>query len=631
MKANSQFKHALNAFFEESVSVLYKYRSVIVFFANLLTVILSLFLASFLRFEFSLPSEDMLSFSNVLILAIIIKIAVFAAFKLNSGMWRYVSINDLMKILFANLIATSVIFLIVNFFHEQYFIGFSRSILIIDFLLCFLFMSGKRVSARILREAASKSFGQSEIRTIALGRPDTISNLIMAFESSKSSKQKIVGILCEKIRIGDTIRGVKVLGEPHSAAKVAKKHNVSELLLMPPYSTPKQIRKILDELEERNARCKLRMIPEYIDLAKGEINASNIKEVEIEDLLGRKPVSLDRTEVKNFLKNKNILVTGAGGSIGSELCHQICSYEPAKIVLFELSELNLYNVSRMLKKQFPNIELLSVLGDIREKNDLKYSFEKHKINIVYHAAAYKHVNLVQENAVTAFKTNLTGTANLAEICELCGIKRVVIISTDKAVCPTSIMGATKRLAERAVLERPKNGTEYIVVRFGNVLGSSGSVIPLFKQQIREGGPLTLTSKKVVRYFMSIPEAVDLVLQSATIGNDREIMVLEMGEPIRIYDMAKKLIKLSGLVPEKDIDIELIGLRPGEKEYEELLTKEEEVKRTPFDKIFVARKDSRNLPSLDIGLIKKHIKENNIEALKIIMKEHIPENKFNEKS
>jgi FlaA1/EpsC-like NDP-sugar epimerase len=356
---------------------------------------------------------------------------------------------------------------------------------------------------------------------------------------------------------------------------------------------------------------------------------SHIKEVEIEDLLGRKPVKLDRTEVAQFVKGKNIMVTGAGGSIGSELCHQIVSYGPEKLVLFELSEYNLYEINRKLRSLYPDAKLINFIGDVRSEEDVAKALGENNIDVVYHAAAYKHVPLMEENPSMAFKTNVLGTACLAENCEKYKVKRIVMISSDKAVRPTSVMGASKRLAERVILERTSHSTEFVVVRFGNVLDSSGSVIPLFKQQIKDGGPVTVTSENMIRYFMSIPEAVDLVLQAGTIGNDRDIMVLEMGEQVRIYDMAKKLIELSGFIPGKDIEIKIIGMRPGEKEYEELLTDEEKVDRTPFDRIFVLRKDETSVPPVDITRIKELLKSNDAEKLKALFLEWIPENKFAE--
>jgi FlaA1/EpsC-like NDP-sugar epimerase len=336
---------------------------------------------------------------------------------------------------------------------------------------------------------------------------------------------------------------------------------------------------------------------------------------------------MDRDDVADFVKNKVIMITGAGGSIGSELCLQLAAYKPAKIVLFELSEYNLYEISNKFLDLYGNLDCVSVIGDVRIKGDLRSAIADNKVQSIFHAAALKHVPLMEANPAMAIRTNVLGSSNVADVAEELGVEKMVMISSDKAVNPTSIMGASKRLAERIILERAKSDTEFIVVRFGNVLGSSGSVIPRFRQQLKAGGPLTVTSKKIVRYFMSIPEAVDLLLQAAAIGNDRDIMVLEMGEQINIYEMARKLIELSGLEPDVDIEIKITGLRPGEKEYEELLTDEECVDRTPYDRIFVAKKQKTSADSIDFEHIISLTDINNPKQIKQQIKKYIPENMF----
>lgn len=614
----------LNDRLERLVDFLMPVRTLLVFFTSLFTVILSFIIAFYFRHDFSFNSEEAEYIPKVLLLVIIVKMTVFFFFRLYEGVWRYVSIADMSKIFTANFISSMLLIMGLYYWRADFAPGFSLNVLVIDFLVCFFAMSGKRIIARIIRESANNAAGLKDIRTILVGTSEGLNHLIQAF-STTPSKRNIIGVLSDEIKIGHSIRGVTVLGKTASAAKCAKKHNASEILLLPPFSTPANIKNILNDLEQREKKCELRMIPTYMDIANGDISVSNIKEVEIEDLLGRKPVELDRTDVAEFVKGKNILVTGAGGSIGSELCHQLAAYSPAKLVLFELSEFNLYSISEKLKISHPDVDCVSIIGDIRMKTDLEDAIIPNKVSTIFHAAAYKHVPLMEANPVMALRTNVMGTANLAEVAEKCKIKRVVIISTDKAVNPTSIMGATKRIAERIVLERQKKDTEFVVVRFGNVLGSSGSVIPRFKQQLKDGGPLTVTSKNVVRYFMSIPEAVDLLLQAGTIGHDRDIMVLEMGEQIKIYDMARKLIELSGMNPDKDIEIKITGMRPGEKEYEELLTDEEKVDRTPYDRIYVAKKQKTNAPevSLDDLLNSTH----DLVKLKNLFANLIPENKF----
>ncbi len=616
----------LNDKIERLVQLLIPFRSALVFISSLITVSLSFLVAFYLRHDFSFYQEEAQFIPRVLLVVLLVKMAVFSFFKLYEGMWRYVSIADMSRIFLANLISSAILILAMYFGRAAYAPGFSLNVMVMDFLVCFLVMSGKRILMRIIRESAARASGHQDIRTVVLGKPDGINNLLQLFAASPS-KRRIIGVLCDELKTGQSIRGMSVLGRISSAAKCAKKHNVSEMLLLPPYSTPANIRKILNDLERRGKTCELRMIPSYMDIADGAISVSHIKEVEIEDLLGRQPVELGRKDVEEFVRGKNIMVTGAGGSIGSELCHQLAAYRPDRLVLFELSELNLYELSDKLSEAFPELDIVSVIGDVRSREDLRLTMRNNKVNLVFHAAAYKHVPLMEANPAMALKTNVCGTQNVAEVSEECGIGRVVVISTDKAVNPSSIMGATKRLAERIVLERAKGSTDFVVVRFGNVLGSSGSVIPRFKKQLAKGGPITVTSKEVVRYFMSIPEAVDLLLQACAIGSDRDIMVLEMGEQIKIYDMARKLIELSGLEPDVDVEIVITGLRPGEKEYEELLTDEEKVDRTAYDRIYVAKKQAVKAPLVRIEDLLDI--ENDPAAIKKKLALLIPENKFDE--
>jgi FlaA1/EpsC-like NDP-sugar epimerase len=623
---NLSFILAINEKLEKIVVALFPIRTILVFISSIFTIILAFLMAFYFRHDFSFASEESVYIPRILLLVLVVKLVVFAFFRLYEGMWRYVSIFDLSKIFMANTSSSLFLIILIYFIRADFTPGFSLNVLVIDFMICFLIMSGKRMLARVIRESAARAAGIKDVKTILLGDTDSLNHVIQALTASPS-KRRIIGVLNDDIKIGSTIRGITVLGRTASAAKCAKKHDASEILLLPPFSTPSAIKSILDDLELRGKKCELRMIPSYTDIADGNISVSHIKEVEIEDLLGRKPVRLDRSDVAKFAEGKNIMVTGAGGSIGSELCHQIAAYKPSKIVLFELSEYNLYSISGHLLQAHPDLDIVSIIGDVRAEEDLEKAIKENSVDTIYHAAAYKHVPLMEANPAMAVRTNVFGSANLADTAEKCGIKRVVIISTDKAVNPTSIMGATKRLAERIVLERKKNGTEFVVVRFGNVLGSSGSVIPRFKQQLKEGGPITVTSENVVRYFMSIPEAVDLLLQAGAVGEDRDIMVLEMGEQIRIYDMAKKLIELSGLVPDQDIKIEIVGMRPGEKEYEELLTDEEKVEKTPYDRIYVGKKRSTQLPDIDFEKLKEA--SGNIETLKNFLRTLIPENKFDE--
>lgn len=630
--ADSKMKYALlwiNWQIERIVIKLFPAKTFFVFITTAMTVVLSLMMAFYLRFEFQFPVKEITSLERVLPIAVILKLIIFHLFRIYSGMWRYVSIYDLIQIFLANFISNLILFIIIITWQQEYFSGFSRSVIILDFLICFFAVSSTRVLVRIIREAASKGKGQRTIRTLIIGSSSAANTIIHTY-TLNPGKRDIIGILNDKLSPKVSIRGIPVLGEINNVVHFVKNLNISEILLLPPYSKPGDIRQIMDQLEKENIlNCTLRMVPAYSDIADGNLDVSHIKNVEIEDLLGRQPVKLDRTDVGLFVKGKRIMVTGAGGSIGYELCRQIAAYKPECLVLFELGEFNLYTVDYNLRMLHPELKIVSIIGDVRSSENIFRAIRENNIEVLYHAAAYKHVPLMEMNPRMAFETNLIGSAITVEACERHGVKRMVLISTDKAICPTSIMGSTKRLAERVILERPAAATEFIVVRFGNVLDSSGSVIPLFKQQIKNGGPVTVTSRNVVRYFMSIPEAVDLVLQASAIGRDRDIMVLEMGEPVKIYDMAKRLIELSGYIPDKDIKIEITGLRPGEKEYEELLADEEKVERTPYDRIYVARKEETFMPPVDLSVIEKYLAENNIFALKEILRKYIPENKFDQ--
>ena len=482
-----------------------------------------------------------------------------------------------------------------------------------------------RGGVRIVREIDDDIGDNPLIKTIVIGKLQDVDSFLHGTQKRKTGR-RIVAVFCPEKNSGATIRGVKIRDDLSKISYYAKDKKIQEIILIPPYSRKRFLNLLLKQFEKINYNCSMKIVTGIGHAAKREIDFSNnIRKVNVEDLLGRPPVRFDHSEVAGLVSNKKIMVTGGGGSIGSELCFQLCRYRPEKLVIFEFCEYNLYEIERRLKLQFPEQQIEAVLGDIRCKKSLDKTIKDYSIEVIYHAAAYKHVPLLEKNIFMAVNTNIIGTSNVGDCAEKNGVKRVVIISTDKAVRPTSIMGATKRIAEKIILERKKNGTNFVVVRFGNVLGSRGSVIPLFEKQIEAGGPVTVTSKEMIRYFMSIPEASELVLQAGTIGNDRDIMILEMGEQVNIYEMAKRLIKLSGFMPHRDIKIEFTGIRPGEKEYEELLTTDELVDRTPFDRICVARKDKTNGSKADINEILEVLESGENDKFRNLCKRYIPEN------
>lgn len=605
---------------------LFERRRLFVFVLNIGIVFCSLVFAIIIRFEFSIPEAYATNAVKIISIFILVKMVIYHFCKLNEGIWRYVSIVDIKKVINANIYSSLILILIFYKWRIAISGGFGISIIIIDFLLCTMAMSSVRVFARLIREISDGAECDSLIRTVVVGKLEDVDAFLHSIRVGKTER-KIVAIFGTGPTYDGTIRGVQIKSNLQSIAQYVKKNNIKEIILIPPYSRKRFLNLLLHRLEKVNYNCLLKIIPGANHIANDEIKLSNIREVKIDDLLGRPPVNFEHAEVSVFICGKNIMITGGGGSIGSELCFQICAYNPKKLIVFEFSEFNLYEIERKLKQKFPNQKIEAVLGDIRFKTSLIDAIKTHSVEIIYHAAAYKHVPLLEKNISMGFHTNILGTSNIADCAEECGVKRVVVISTDKAVKPTSKMGATKRIAERVILEREAKGTEFVAVRFGNVLGSRGSVIPLFQQQIKDGGPVTVTSKDMIRYFMSIPEAAELVLQAGTIGKDRDIMILEMGEQINIYEMAKRLIELSGFMPHRDIQIEFTGIRPGEKEYEELLTSEEEVDQTQFNRIFIAKKNRVVGAKISLNDITEAINTRNTSRLNSLCINYVPENMF----
>jgi FlaA1/EpsC-like NDP-sugar epimerase len=391
----------------------------------------------------------------------------------------------------------------------------------------------------------------------------------------------------DSYKIGKEINGVPIVGSNKDIVDVIIKKKIDEAIIAIPSAANKVINEIYNECSKTN--CKVKILPSVAQLIDETVVMQKVRDVNIEDLLGREPVNLDVEGISSYIAGQVVLVTGGGGSIGSELCRQIASFKPRQLVILDNYENNAYDIQNELLYQYPDLNLVTIIANIREKHRMDSIFKKYRPNVVFHAAAHKHVPLMEANPTEAIKNNVFGTLNVAECADKFGVRRFVLISTDKAVNPTNIMGATKRIAEMIIQAINKHSkTEFVAVRFGNVLGSNGSVIPLFKKQIEQGGPVTVTHPEVTRFFMTIPEAVQLVIQAGAMAKGGEIFVLDMGQPVRIYDLARNLIKLSGFEPDEDIKIEFSGLRPGEKLYEELLMDEEGLKSTANHKIFVAQ-------------------------------------------
>ncbi|WP_252250428.1 nucleoside-diphosphate sugar epimerase/dehydratase [Clostridium sp. ZBS13] len=499
---------------------------------------------------------------------------------------------------------------------------------VVGILLSIFFVLGYRILYRVYRRTLlyipfKYSSDQRRVMIVGAGSAGTmIINEMMARRELKYNP--IVLIDDDKEKLGRRISGVKIVGNRYDIPYVVGEQEIDLILIAIPSLDSKNKAEIIDICKKTN--CKLQIIPGIYEILSGDANVSRIKDVDLEDLLGRDPIVLDNKGISDYIQGKTILVTGAGGSIGSELCRQISVYNPKRLILFDIYENNIYDIQNELKEEFPDMNLTVLIGSIRDRQRLHEVFSKYKINVVFHAAAHKHVPLMEDSPKEAVKNNVFGTLNLATEASKAKIDRFVMISTDKAVNPTNIMGATKRLCEMIVQAMDKQSkTEFVAVRFGNVLGSNGSVIPLFKKQIANGGPVTLTHKKIVRYFMLIPEAAQLVLQAGAFAKGGEVFVLDMGKPVKIYDLACDLIRLSGFEPNRDIKIVVTGLRPGEKLYEELLMSEEGLKDTAHQKIYVGKPTFEDMDTLNYKLeqLRKLLELNDINEIKHQMQTIVP--------
>jgi len=620
--------------FKKYITRYFLIRRLLIILWHILGCIVTYILAFLLRFDASIPPSQFKILFQTLPLLCVCCVFVFAIFKLHSGIWAYFSINDLPKILFAS-IGTVALFLFLGFLiYRELFSQLPRSILLMEMVLLTLWTSGGRYVNRLLHERYyNKNNYDSEIRNRRIIIIGTLNDCDLIIRSNRIKNiGSFVGVITDNyIENNMNIHGLPVYyADINKVGNIIKKRNANYILILPPFNKPAQMNIIVESCSQQKVACQFHTIPSLADLISGGFSISCIKNVELEDLLGRGEKKIDRTILTNSIAGKKVMITGAGGSIGSELCRQIAQYQPSVIVLFETNEFSLYTIEYELKKSYPTLRIIPFAGDIRHEEEIKTAIKLAEgIDLLYHAAAYKHVPLMEENIPQCVRNNIIGTYRLAKVAQQCNVKRFIMISTDKAVRPSSIMGASKRIAEQIICDKKSSKTIFVAVRFGNVLGSSGSVVPLFKEQIKNGGPVTVTSPNIRRFFMTITEAVDLVLQAGAIGQRGEIMVLEMGNPVIIADMARKLIELSGLVPEQDIKIEYMGLRPGEKEYEEVTTEDENIVKTSYNKIWVMKKSriASKSPELDIKLIERLVLENNEKALRQLLIEYIPENTF----
>ncbi len=562
---------------------------------------------------------------NVTLLAkeIVIYIVIYELylniFRLYQNMLEYEVGNDYIKYIFSSMFSIISIYIIGLIIDSPY-LSFKIDV------LAGVFISGMMIIYRLfLRSIVNNNSiffitsRKSSTNLLIIGAGMSAREIIITINNSMKSKYNIVGLIDDDIsKINHMILGVKVLGTRNDIQRIVEENDVNLIFLAINHISPMDRKNILNICQETNVKTRVLPTTEAIIDQKGALNS--LRDVEIEDLLGRNTIELKNNDISGTIKGKTVLVTGGGGSIGSELCRQIAKYRPGKLIIFDIYENNLYDIEMELRSDYPKLQLEAIVGSVRDINRLNNVFSTYKPNIVFHAAAHKHVPLMENSPLEAIKNNVFGTYNVVNCSDKYSVDKFVLISTDKAVNPTNVMGASKRVCEMIVQAKDKiSKTNFVSVRFGNVLGSNGSVIPLFKKQIANGGPVTVTHKEITRFFMTIPEAVQLILQALTCAEGGEIFVLDMGEPVKIYDLAVSLIKLMGYDPDVDMPIKITGLRPGEKLYEELLMSEEGLTSTKHDKIFISKPSDFSVEQLDKNLdrLKKLEYDNKYSSEKVI--------------
>lgn len=564
-------------------------RMILLCCVDILTMIVHPFLSLIFRYEFKyawVPLEYIHSIKSYMVINIVTTLVIFLLLNLYNSVWTFAGLRELTLIGTACFLST-----ICQAFGMQILVlPVPRSYHIFYFFLLLCTTVLTRFSYRIfwvLKSGLRKPEGHV-YHTLVIGAGEAGSMIIQELKYSAHLNSKVVGVIDDNPhKKGKLIHGVCIIGGRECILDAAKKYDVDEIILAIPSASPKVTRDILKICNQTT--CKLKILPGMYQLITEDVSVSKLRDVSIEDLLGRDPIKVDLESVRGFIEGKCIMVTGGGGSIGSELCRQIAKYKPSRLIIFDIYENNAYDIQQELKLNHPELNLTVLIGSVRNTSRIESVMKTYRPDVVYHAAAHKHVPLMEDSPNEAIKNNVFGTYKTARAADKFGVKRFVLISTDKAVNPTNIMGASKRMCEMIIQTFNRySKTEYVAVRFGNVLGSNGSVIPLFKRQMAAGGPLTVTHPDIIRYFMTIPEAVSLVLEAGAFAKGGEIFVLDMGEPVKIADLAKNLIRLSGYTLGVDMDIKYTGLRPGEKLYEELLVKEEGIQKTENNLIYIGK-------------------------------------------
>jgi len=621
--------------FQKIFSISYLKRMAFFLVADIILIAISLFLSFLFHFDFDLNVPYMSLLPGVLPYFVVVKLICFGIFRIYRITWRYVGIFELVNIvgaLIVSVMALIIMTLPISFFSSNLAItGFPKRIILEDSIISVFLIAGLRISKRIYFEIIRKQVPlKKSNKTLVIGAGNTGEMILRDMVRINYKEFYPVCFLDDdKTKVGTYIHGVKVVGELDMLQDAITENDIESVIVAIPSLNHKLLKGIYDTSRKMGVK-NIKIVPRIYDFDKPDINLKGLEDISIEDLVGRQSVSVDYREIGKFINRKAVMITGAGGSIGAEIVNQVCTFQPESTILFDIDETELHNLGLRLNRLFPQLaeKVHYITGDVRDETRLKEVFDAYRPQIVFHAAAYKHVPMMEYNPKEAVKVNILGTYNLANAAIEHGAEKFIMISTDKAVRPTSIMGATKRMAEEICkgMERMGNlgfrvedlgneeakgeevkdsrsqkakdstasphSTMFISVRFGNVLGSRGSVLPLFLEQLKHGGPLTVTHKEMKRYFMTIPEAVSLVLQASTMGEGGEVFVLDMGEPVMITDVAEELIRIHGLEPYKDIDIEFTGLRPGEKLFEEILTAEEGTVASRHEKVFIAKNSEK---------------------------------------
>ncbi len=567
-----------------------KNRIALLVILDLILITLSGFLALYIRFDFRFSRMDMTYVRyelRYLPVSLVLTIVLFVLFKLYRSVWRFASTTELLNVIGACSVSLVLQIVIMACLKMR----MPVSYYLMKYVILITGIGSLRFAYRILRMLQEKRTGlrgDARKNTMVVGAGEAGAMIIKEFQNSRYLDQKVCCVIDDNTaKHGKYLRGVKIVGGREEIPFYAHELKVEEIVVALPSVPQAEIREILQICQETG--CEMKVLPGLYQMINGEVSVSKLRRVEIEDLLGREPIRLQVDSVMGYVSGKTILVTGGGGSIGSELCRQIAAHEPKRLIIVDIYENNAYDIQQELKQKFPNLDLVVLIASVRNTHRMESVFAAYRPDIVYHAAAHKHVPLMEDSPNEAVKNNVFGTYKTAQAADKHGVHRFVLISTDKAVNPTNIMGASKRICEMIIqMMNQRSKTDFVAVRFGNVLGSNGSVIPLFKKQIEQGGPVTVTHPEIIRYFMTIPEAVSLVLQAGALAKGGEIFVLDMGEPVKILDLAKNLIRLSGYKPFEDIQIEFTGLRPGEKLYEELLMSEEGLQETENKLIHIGK-------------------------------------------